>query len=435
MTPTKTILIATTTFFPHPVVGAVRMTQLCRHLPEFGFKPVVLCRHYGYQATPAQLAHHVHPAVDLRYYDAPANSADTSNTTDLNPLPREPSLEHRYSIGRWSRKFFRQHLTGICKQFFVPDVSRPFWRRARAATQAALDEVSPDIVLTSGPPHSNHDLGRWLSHHYPMLPWVADFRDPYLLDVRFRPHGLGKLFTAYHGQFEATVYQRAALITHAIPLQARWARHRYRTAREKIKILTNGCPSELAERKIELHHPSTSVRRIVAMGAQNHNLRSQLVRAAQQLALEGESLEVRLIGPTGPHDDRLVSASAVPVVATGPLPHHEALAELLAGDVLLGVLSHYRSSYLGLSSKLFEFLACGKPVIVVNPTRPDRQLLRPFNGVRTLKNPTDAQLAQTLRWSLSATAIPPAEQTVQVCRKFSRRAQAKALAGWLDRLL
>ena len=106
--------------------------------------------------------------------------------------------------------------------------------------------IRPDVIVTTSPPHSNHDIGLWLAAQTG-IPWVADFRDPYLLDNRFKPIGLGLLRWRAHHEFKEAIYRRAWLITHAIPIQARWGRRFQRYSEGRIKVLTNGFPIELLE--------------------------------------------------------------------------------------------------------------------------------------------------------------------------------------------
>jgi hypothetical protein len=40
-----------------------------------------------------------------------------------------------------------------------------------------------------------------------------------------------------------------------------------------------------------------------------------------------------------------------------------------------------------LSSKLFEYLSVGKPIVVINPTASDQRFLRSFQGVSVLNSP------------------------------------------------
>src|SRR5262249_27230336 len=55
---------------------------------------------------------------------------------------------------------------------------------ALKACARVIEEERPDAILTSSPPHMIHLLGRLLQRRHG-LPWVADYRDPWI-------HGLGK---------------------------------------------------------------------------------------------------------------------------------------------------------------------------------------------------------------------------------------------------
>ena len=55
--------------------------------------------------------------------------------------------------------------------------------KAWAACRRAICEHQPDALLTSGPPHLVHLLGRELRNRYG-LPWIADFRDPWVAGER-----------------------------------------------------------------------------------------------------------------------------------------------------------------------------------------------------------------------------------------------------------
>jgi len=73
----------------------------------------------------------------------------------------------------------------------IPD-PRVFWARpAFRYLQKKWDEIEPDIVITTGPPHSMHLIGLRLQKFY-NIPWITDFRDPWagidILDI-FHPTG------------------------------------------------------------------------------------------------------------------------------------------------------------------------------------------------------------------------------------------------------
>src|SRR6266550_728349 len=109
----RRVLIISTTFFPDPQVSAIRMTQWCRHLPEQGWKPYVLCRYYGYEATAEELATAVHPTVTLEYLDKQKRTENKGNG-------RSP---------RWLQRILAplRERPGLAT-LAVPDVSIFFWR-------------------------------------------------------------------------------------------------------------------------------------------------------------------------------------------------------------------------------------------------------------------------------------------------------------------
>src|SRR5438876_5468376 len=84
----RRLLVISTTFFPDPTVSAIRMTQWCRHLPEHGWKPHVLCRYYGYEASPEELAAVVHPEVTVEYLDKPKCGQRANGSQQAQGWPR-----------------------------------------------------------------------------------------------------------------------------------------------------------------------------------------------------------------------------------------------------------------------------------------------------------------------------------------------------------
>ena len=297
-----------------------------------------------------------------------------------------------------------------------------------------VDKLRPDVVLTTSPLHATHDVGRWLKSRRPELRWVADFRDPFLIDVRYGPFGLRRFAARRLRRYAESIYQTADLVTNAIEFESRWIRLKYRYARSKVRALPNGLPVEMFSGDLKPIATPNGRRSIRAMGATDPSQRLRLAAAAARLVESGEDVELRFIGQGPPDADALGAVLDDRVVLTGQVPHSDAPAQLLGADVLVCPLSVERSAAMLLSSKLFEFFACGKPIIVINPTRPDRLLVRSLKGVRVLREPGEEELTSAFQWALSDAAQPPAEQGARMREKYSRRTQARQLAAWLDEL-
>jgi glycosyltransferase involved in cell wall biosynthesis len=412
------LLIISTTFFPHAAVGSVRMAQWSRFLPEFGWAPTVLCRYYGSEATPGLIAEKLHADVDVKYLDKPENEE-----------PRVSGWRER--ILRSTRVLIADGQLG---RTIVPHASISFWRAVRAQVLESVEQLRPDAILTTGPPHSNHDIGMWLTEKTG-IPWVADFRDPYVIDRRYGPFGpLGRLRAHAHNRYEQAIYERAALLVHAIPLHARWARRRYPFARKRIRILPNGCPRELTGGDLKPYLAEGQRKSIRVIGRIGPGEALQIASALHQISNEGSELELRIVGAEPTNRTALARLLGERLVTTGPVRHEDALRHMVGADVLVSSLSREREGTLGLSSKLYEYLATGKPVIAINPTTPDRQLLRGVSGVQVLNRPGVPEVAAAIRSSLGIGAGPSREHVGAWRARYDRRVQTGVLAGWLHGL-
>lgn len=418
----KRLLIITKYFFPQPNVGAVRMTQWSRFLPEFGWQPTVLCFNYGHLATPELLAEKVHPQVAVEYFNPPPTMKSSIGSSETNY--KEPTL--------WIRALARSPLQG----WFVPDFAVvSVWRRVRARTMEVIEKLKPHAILTSSPPHAAHELGMWAAKKAD-IEWVADFRDPYLLEPKHRPRGLARVRWSAHQQFEAQIYDKAKLITHATPMHARWARRTYPQARSKIVTIYNGFPLELPASVDEVkaqrsqHKPARLSIRVV--GFMSADELTQIARALIQIVARGKDVELRLVGQPPENVVQLGEMLGDRLVVVGVVRHDEAMRQIAGADTLVCIADLARAQLIGLSTKVFEYVATGKPVILLNPKRPDRQFVRKLQGIRMLDTPSDEQVAEALEWALDPESCPPPEQVERFRREFNRRDQAKQLAVLLD---
>lgn len=411
------LLILSTTFYPDPGVGAVRMTQWAKWLPEYGWETHVLCRHYGYDANADQLARDVHPGVALHYLGA--------------KTPRFVTQGSPSALAGWRRRLKE----GVDK-WIVPDGSLVTWKRLAAQAVELTREIKPDVVLSSGPQHSIHWLAKRMARATDAK-WAADFRDPYTIDVRFQPSGWRAPLRMAHKRFERSIYHEADLTIHAIPLHGRWASRAYPGHKGPAMVLPNGAPTELIE-FAKSPRPQARAERLSlrSVGHLSPAAPAMLFEALEALAVEGVDVEFRHAGHAPVTVGELPAKAFERMTFLGPVPHPEALRLVAGADLLVAFLSAYRSTYLGVSSKLFEFLATGNPVLAVNPTRTDRQLLRRQAGCEVLNHPDAAAIAKALKkMAVTARSRTPQGPDAAFVNRYDRRRQVELLAGWLDRLI
>lgn len=411
----RKLLIISTTFFPDPTVPAIRMTQWCRHLPEHGWKPHVICRHYGYECSAQEMAEKVHPEVTVEY------------------------LDHTESVGTAARSRWRRFVQGVMDSrlglagLFIPDPSIRFWRSRRQQILKRVQEIQPDVILTTSPAHSIHDIGLWLSRQTG-IPWVADFRDPYLLDNRFQPRGLGLLRWRGHRRFKDAIHNSAWLVTFAIPNHARYSRRRYAAARDRMLTLTNAFPPELVDALPD--SARTGGRKTVLVtGTIPEPEQLRLAQAVAQLAGEGHDVQLKLLGKRPECEPQLRVMLGERLALPGYVPHTESIRAVAQADVLVNFLDVFRSQSRLLSTKLFEYLASGNPVLCINPSRVDRLLLWRMSGVKALILPTQDELVAGLRDTLAGKVRRDPADVEQFRKEFNWPRRAAQLAEAFDRLV
>ncbi|TWU00136.1 hypothetical protein Pla108_10800 [Botrimarina colliarenosi] len=408
------LLIVAPTFFPDPGVQSVRVTQWARTLPDLGWETHILCRHYGYEATPERLAQYVHPDVRLHY---------------LGPKRPAPPAGR---IAGAPRRGVAAELQRQAERFFVPDITLLSWRRLAVEAVETAQSIAPDVILSSSPPHSIHWIGRHLAQATGAK-WAADFRDPYALDDRFVPGGWLTPLTLLHQRHERQIYRDADLTIHAIPIHGRWSRRHYTDRRGPAELLPNGAPSDLQGLAAELPpRPPEAPLELRSVGQIADDAPQALYEAIKRLRAEGLPLRFLHAGHLPAGVAELPVDHGDFMTFLGLVPHDEAMRLVVGADLLLAYLSEKRSRHLLLTSKLFEYLGACKPVLVVNPTRPDRQFLKRRSGCVSVSHPNTEELATAIR---SLAEPSRSSRPTELEAIYDRRQQTAMLSEWLRQLI
>jgi glycosyltransferase involved in cell wall biosynthesis len=172
------VLIITYCFPPNSEVGSRRLSRFCNYLPEHGIDPVVLTVQEKYTE---RLDHKFASLPGLRVVCTP-QQPDLLNYYHQWKTRTEGA--HAHIMSRPSGKenprlrSFRRQVVGLL------GARGENWGWFHPAVQAAerlICEQKFDAMLSSGPPHVAHCVARILHQKY-RIPWLVDFRDPWVLD-------------------------------------------------------------------------------------------------------------------------------------------------------------------------------------------------------------------------------------------------------------
>jgi len=375
------VLIITTHFAPDSHVGAKRPTKFAKFLPEFGWQPVILTQEIKeYHGIDRSLT--VDSSDGLRIYrprmwrmNGNAPPANPSIGYKENPQQNDKQINLvKRIIGRLMLYDFRWLLPACHNGIRI------------------AKEEGVDLLFSTSPNSEAHLVGLWLKM-VTGLPWVADFRDPWTALHTFYKPGFSK--RAVDRLCERIVLANADYIT-AISQTLSESLRTLRCPRktDNISLIYNGYDQEDFP-EIEANQPNFKRRFTVTYLGTWGTGRSpeSFLRAVGGLLDEHPEFRDRIrvnfvgevkfdpqmklkIGQLISEEKLSGSVKLIPF-----LPHGEALNLLNNSHVSLLVQSRFHSQVGCLSSKLFEYLYVGKPILALAASESEEaQIIETFSA-------------------------------------------------------
>jgi glycosyltransferase involved in cell wall biosynthesis len=303
-------------------------------------------------------------------------------------------------------------LRALQRWTLLPDAYRGWAHAARAAAEARIGRGGIDAIWTTSSPESAHLAGLALKrkHH---LPWVADFRDPWVGRVTYRPP------TPWHDArnraMERGVVSSADRVTVVSEAMAALYRSRYpEVAPERFICLPNGFDSDdwrradLAAGDGVLTAGDRDAPRFVLLhaGQLAHRPTVRTLLDAARLVRDRDprargELILRFVGGNeeiGPHEvSRYGLGEALEFLPSRP--HVESLVSMRRAAAL-ALLGHGgNADALLYTGKLYEYLSSGRPVLAILDDGPAAELIR-STGAGAVFRPGDAEGVATvlLEW-------------------------------------
>jgi Glycosyl transferase 4-like domain len=340
---------------PLPAAGSVRAGGLAKYLPHFGWDVLVLTAKLPPgPRPPARVVETEYEDVIARWKSRFGMDPERGVHEGLNlPLPSKPD-----SMGLHTR------LLQIARNLVAfPDEHKGWIRFAVRALSEIPANETPDIILSTSPPASDH-LIAIRAHRLFKRPWVADFRDLWGANLS----GSARLLQPLHRRLERKTLKAAdGLVTVSTP----WAR----TLQEKypakpVYAITNGFdpddfpshPGILTE-KFSITHTG-----YLYAGKRDPTL---LFEVLHDLIAEGtvqkSDIQVRFYGPRESWLPPLVERYGLneAVELGGTIPREEALRRQAESQILL-LLGWSDPKETGQhTGKLFEYFGSARPILAV----------------------------------------------------------------------
>lgn len=421
----KSILVISYYYAPTENPGTRRVEAFVRYLPQYGYRPVVLT---------------------TSSYGALANDEERL-------VFRAPDM---MDVGRWLARRVRRaqpaalgerlppiltpdsRLTRVLEKTLIPDVHIGWLPGAVLRGRQLLRAGTFRALFSSSLPLSVHLVALALKR-LSGFPWIADFRDGWT----FEPPDPATLSSPARLRIERALERAVVLgvdrVVTVNQVLADDLRRRYPTA--NVGVVSNGYDS--AEIATLRPHTKGKRLRIVHTGAlarsRSHTRVSGLLAALDRLQQTRSSvltdLETCFIGNLGTTERKALACNGCQsyITVEGPIPHRETLQRQVEADVLLLITAPNAASVT--TSKLFEYLASGRPILALTG-RSAAALVEEFNaGIVVAPDDVDG-ICRALEWFYDrwrANDLPTrVDPRVQ---RFDRRNLTGELAKVFDTLI
>jgi glycosyltransferase involved in cell wall biosynthesis len=363
----KNLLMIVPFFPPNAGGGVYRPLGFVKYLGQYGWRPTVITMEpYSYWITDRSLVDDIPDGCDVR------------RTKTLSAQAVLSAFRGRTNSGakqvRSSRGF--GFLRKIGAAALVPDTYIGWYPFALRAGRRVLREIPVDAIYSTSPPETSHLVALRL-HLTTGIPWVADFRDPwmnlYLLPTPTRFH------RRLHEMLEKRVCRHASLV-----VTSPW--HRDALASKypwigRVDLITNGYdPSHIES--VRSVHPEDDRFQIVHAGMLTQKRSAVPFLKAMRIFLDevpgaAQRCRVIFLGPRESENDAAVSELGLSSVVSfhDTAPHAETLKIERASHILV-LIKHTNPLYDGIvPGKLYEYIGVERPVLALAPEGKAREIV------------------------------------------------------------
>ena len=365
----KKILIIAYYWPPAGGGGVQRWVKFVKYLSDFGWTPVVYTpQDADYPLIDESLVKEIDPSIEVIRHPIwePRKLYRQLFGGGKKEGPKKPKMDNLFFIPKEQRSW-KQNLTiWIRGNLIIPD-ARTFWVKPSVKyLKKYLSEHPVNAVITTGPPHSMHLIGKALKKQMG-ISWIADFRDPWT-DIEFYDlMMLTRLADAKHRRLEKEVLEEADGL---IFVSEFWNQQVKKYQVKETEVITNGYdksdfthePPPLSDSFLISH---------VGTLANDRNPEA-LWQALKELSSEipgfKEDLKVQVVGNT----DELVIETAKKydlekqLFNSGYVSHAEAIRIMQSSQLLLLLINNSLKNAPGrIPGKIFEYLAARRPVLLI----------------------------------------------------------------------
>lgn len=284
--------------------------------------------------------------------------------------------------------------------FFIPDPRKGWNKYAINRAKAVIKEYGISVVVTAGPPHSTHLIGKKLKKLI-SVQWVADFHD-YWTDISYYDMFYKTPFSKYlDAKLERQVLESCDKVTtHCLSSKRILTQKMRKPDEDKVKVITMAYDEKLMD---QASYPPFSEFRITYTGTIADFYEPEILfRVFSRIREQYPdfNIKVQFVGVVGANVERLIhrwNLSDV-VEQIGYVSKKTSVEYLMVSTVLIMINPFFKNEKFTVPGKIYEYLASQKPIINIAPINGETaEIIQACNAGQTFERHMDEALFHYLK--------------------------------------
>lgn len=370
----KTVLVVTYYWPPAGGIAVQRITKFCKYLTEFGWNPIILTVANGNfesidKSLLKDIAHieYVYRASSIEphtLYNVIGRLIKTKSATNGDTFKKHPKRSKYTTISDYIRL-----------NLFIPDTRIGWLFNAYRSGKNIITKHKPNLIFSTAPPYTTHLVAMKL-HKHSGIPWIADFRDPWVESTLYNTVKRLGIVKAINRSLERKVVSEATAVTFTGPkLRDHYIDESNYDFSKKAYVISNGYDphdipdinTETSDKFYITYFGSLYARRYHPVIFETIG---QLVKNNHSLA---KNLCLRFIGNV----DTAIRSTLLTLLPNNNLefhnymPYKKAIRSLYSPQLLLLIVDKVPFNDNITLGKIFDYLPTGNPILGVAPLNGD----------------------------------------------------------------
>ncbi len=391
-------------FPPIAYVGTHRSLRFCRYLPENGWLPRVLTINETkdlendyelFKRIPLEVKVYRTPTVDFwRLHNAKQKRKAIKKAQAATSFQKASTKSKKTK----TRTFFNRLKVLFWELLTIPD-HMVFWIPFGVLKGIRVQHQEKcDVIYTTSPPHSEHIIGLILSKLF-RKPWVADFRDPILDSSGYNPVSYLRFWV--DRSLEKLIVKNADKVLVISENYKTIIINRYPKFENKFIYLPNGYDPQLFKRTPE---ESFNKFTILYSGSFYANrspeffLRSFSQWIKQKPPEIRQQVQVFIYGLPSSLAETIILEEELEdtVFFKGMISQDKIISKQKGAHILLLIIGFDAESRGTITSKVFEYIACDRPILAIIPEGDAADILKEYHAYLPVNSEDKNLLIKTL---------------------------------------